>query len=137
MSFPYNIAQTAQYNRDTPTDDQRYQIVTVPAVLDPSGIEAEVCVVDGLAAHASNTITLGIEDGGATGTGTTDLDTPVGGTGGWTADTPVALTILAAAADLEADDWLNGHYDEAGTPGTTGGIAFGVNFVYGTPAGIA
>ena len=137
MSFPYNASVSSnQYNRDTPTADQRYQLVTVPSPVDVSSMECESHVVDGLAA-ATGEITLGVEDGGATGTGTTDLDTPVGGTGGWTADTPKAHTMSTTASDLDADDWVNVDYNEAGTPGSTGGIGFNVNFVYGVPGGIA
>jgi hypothetical protein len=41
------------------------------------------------------------------------------------------------ASDLDAGDWVNLHFDEGGTPGTTGGIAVNMNFVSGIPGGIA
>jgi len=144
MGFQYNEGQSAQIyigtgisgQAESPTADQRWNLVTVPHVTDPTGFECESYVGDGLAA-ATGEVTVGIEDGGATGTGTTDLDTPVGGTGGWTADTPKAHTILAAAADIDADDWVNFHYDETGTPAAYAGLGVNLNYVYGSPAGIA
>ena len=138
MSFPYNASISSnQYNRDTPAVDQRFQVVTVPQPVDVSSMEVESHVCDGLAAHATNIITMGVEDGGAAGTGTTDIDTPIGGTGGWTADTPATHTMLTTVSDIDADDWINLHYDEGGTPGTTTGIGVNINFAYGVPGGIA
>jgi hypothetical protein len=137
MSLGYNVITSAGYSAATPSADQRFNVVTIPQPVDVSGMEVESDVVDGLAAHATNIITLGVEDGGASGTGTTNIDTPIGGTGGFTADTPVAHTMSTSADDLDADDWVNFHFDEGGTPGTTGGVHVNINFVYGIPGGIA
>ena len=137
MSFGFNVYNTAGYSRATPSADQRFNVTTVPFPVDVSTMEVESSVVDGLGAHASNIITLGVEDGGSDGTGTTNIDTPVGGTGGWMADTPKAHTMSTTASDLDAGDWVNLHFDEGGTPGTTGGIAVNINFVSGVPGGIA
>lgn len=108
----------------------------MPQPIDVSAMEVESHVVDGLAGNASHHFSLGVEDGDATGTGTTDIDTAVGGSAGWTADTPKTHTMSTSAADLDADDWINLSYDETGTPGSTGGIGVNINFVYGVPGGI-
>ena len=137
MTLGYNVVNYAGYSAATPTADERFNAVTVRQPVDVSGMEVESDVVNGQAASASNTITLGVEDGGAAGTGTTNIDTPVGGTGGWTADTPKTHTMATSVSDLDADDWVNLHYDEAGTPASTGGIHVSLAWVTGIPGGIA
>lgn len=146
MVMPYNLTLVAAQifagtgtsgQTASPAADQRWPLVEVPHPVDVSAMEVDSYVGDGLSPAAADTVLLGVEDGGADGTGSTDIDTPAGGTEGWTADTPKAHVMSTAASDLDVDDWVNLSYDEGGTPAAFAGIGVAANFIFGIPGGIA
>ena len=80
MSFNYMNASNITFNDVSATlgaADERINIGRVTAPVDVSAIESVVGVTGGLSANGSNYLSLGPEDGGSTGTGTTDIGTAV------------------------------------------------------------
>ena len=131
----YNIMQvTGQFG--DPTADEHMNLARVPQGVDVSAMEVEFSVVGGLSADTGDIIKQNIDDGGATGTGTTNLATDVGDSDGWTNDTPQAATMSSTASDLDADDYLDWDYDETGTVAPKG-ITVMAAFVHGVPGAIA
>lgn len=138
MSLNYNNSQsenTLVYA--DPTADDNFNAWSPRHLLDVSAMETEAAIVGGLAAHASNQVALGLEDGGAAGTGTTDIATEIGGdTVVWTDNTPKTMVMSTSASDVDADDWVNVVYNESGTVAPAG-FSIHSSYVLGVPAGIA
>jgi hypothetical protein len=133
--LPYNSAMIpAIMAIHDPAGDRRMNLVEVPKPVDVSGMEVDSALAVALASGADE-VSQGVEDGAATGIGTTNLDTPAGDTAGWAANTPKAHAMSTSIADLDADDWINYHYDETGTIGDLF-PSIHVNFIFGVPGGI-
>lgn len=81
---------------------------------------AYATIVNDMAAGTANYFSLALRNGGSAGTATTAIAAAVGGTAGWTNNTPRVFTI--AAGDLAAGDIVQLDYDETGT-GTFTAIA--------------
>lgn len=118
-----------------PAGDEKFNIMTPRHSIDVSAMECDTSVIGGLSANTANEILMGLEDGGAAGTGTTDIATENGGSGGWTDVTPKSLTMSTSASDLDADDWVNLVYNEEGSVAPAG-ETWHMSFVYGVPGGI-
>ena len=112
-----NAIQSVSFQVPDTADDERMNIARVKRTVDVSAMSAMTSLADGsgLSASASNLAVVGLEDGGTTGTGTTDIDTPAGDSDGWTDITAKVHTMSTSASDLDADDYLNIHIDESGT----------------------
>lgn len=94
-------------------------------------IEGAYAVVDRtMAASGTEYFSVQLLNGGTAGTGTTAISDEVGGTAGWTANTPKAITVTSGSGDLTAGQWLVCKYAETGTiaPGV---IALSIEFVDG------
>lgn len=85
-------------------DDENYTIERFDVVADTT-----------VAADGTNYWQLSLENGGTAGTAQTVIGGTVGGTAGWTANTPKAGTITAGSGKLTAGQWLVANYDENGT----------------------
>lgn len=72
-----------------------------------------------LAAGTTNYFSVQLLNGGTAGTGTTAIASAIGGTVGWTANTPQEGTVTDGSGDLTEGQWLVAKYDETGsvTPG--------------------
>tara|TARA_R100000808_G_scaffold1038_4_gene4928 strand:+ start:6687 stop:7112 length:426 start_codon:yes stop_codon:yes gene_type:complete len=140
MSFNYMNASNITFNDVSATlgaADERINIGRVTAPVDVSAIESVVGVTGGLSANGSNYLSLGPEDGGSTGTGTTDIGTAVASSStDFTDVTPRAVTASTSASDLDADDYVNFHIDETGNVSAVTGIHIMMNYVTGVPGGI-
>lgn len=136
--FPYNAHNMVVNNVADPEGDLRYNLAEVNSQgVDISAMEVDSSSTATVASHASNTVTSSIEDGGAGGTGTTDLDTTVGGANtAWTALTPKAHTMSTSGSDLDVDDWINASYDENGTV-APGAVGMHANYCFGIPGSIS
>jgi hypothetical protein len=132
----YNIALPGGVGLNDPAADARAQSNKVPAAVDVSGMEAAFSIGAARASSTSDFLSLGIEDAGSTGTGSTDLHTAVGGSGDpWVANTVKAAEMSTSAANLDADDLVGVSWDENGTV-TPLTISALINYVYGIPGGI-
>jgi hypothetical protein len=92
----------------------------IAALKVPSGhvytVERASAVLDSdLAADADSVVNIGLENGGTAGTATTDICSEVGGTAGWTANTPKDMSITDGSGDLAENEYLNVVYNEGGT----------------------
>jgi hypothetical protein len=135
VSFNYMNEHSENMFIWAPTADEAWNHFSPRHDIDVSAIEAEGIVVGGVAAGA-NEATLNFNDGGATGTGTTNLATDLGDTEGFTDVTPEAFTMSTSASDINPDDWINGDYDETGTL-TPVAASMHLSFVFGVPGGVA
>lgn len=68
-------------------------------------------------ASTANYWELSLENGGTPGTAQTVIGGTVGGTAGWTANTPKTGTVTAGSGLLTEGQWLNANYAETGTVG--------------------
>lgn len=137
MSLAYNISLPGGVGLNDPAADARAQSNRVPVPVDVSGMEAAFSIGAARTSSGSDYLSIGIEDAGSTGAGTTDLHTAVGGTGvAWVANTIQAATMSTSASDLDADDVIGVSWDENGTV-TPLTISALISFVYGIPGGIA
>jgi len=133
MSFNYSNPWNVSMIMSDPTATQSYNLFKVPHAVDISqGIEGAFSIVDGEAANSSNNCSLDLDDGGATGNGTTSiLSAAVGSSTGWDDLTPKALA-GGTGSDLDANDYVNAVYTETGTV-TNGGLGVHLLGVYGVP----
>lgn len=65
------------------------------------------------AANGTVLFSVNLLNGGAAGTATTVISGTVGGTGGWSKNVPVTVSVTTPA--LAAGDWVTLNYDETGT----------------------
>jgi hypothetical protein len=131
-----NSIQSVSFQVPDTAGDERMNIARVKRTVDVSAMSAMTSLAGGLGASASALAVVGLEDGGTTGTGTTDIDTPAGDSDGWTDVTAKVHTMSTSASDLDADDYLNIHIDETGSiaPARWGSHA---SWVDGVPGGFA
>lgn len=99
----------------TPTTGKRIPLLKAPSD-NTWTIESAVAVPDTDLAAGTVAFALTLENGGASGTAQTAISDVVGGTAGWTANTPKTFTITAGAGDLTADQYLNAFFDASNTP---------------------
>jgi len=133
-----NAIQSVSFQIPDTAGDERMNIARVKRTVDVSAMSAMTSLADGsgLSASASNLAVVGLEDGGTTGTGTTDIDTPAGDSDGWTDITAKVHTMSTSASDLDADDYLNIHIDESGTIAPVRWSNY-ASWVDGVPGGFA
>jgi|TARA_Y100000296_G_C5175764_1_gene259957 hypothetical protein len=137
MSFNYNNAESAQVAILDPAGSLTSNLTMVRAPVDVSAMESEAAIANTVASSTSAHVTIGLQDAGSTGAGTTAIDATVGGSGiAWTANTVKAQTMSTSASDLDADDAVNVAYTE-GAALDPDSIWADVSFVYGIPGGIA
>lgn len=89
---------------------------------------AHAVVANDIAASASDYFSVALRNGGSDGSGTTPIAAAVGGTPGWTGNTPKAFTI--ANGHLSTGDVVELVYDENGTA-TFGVLLVQLDVVYG------
>lgn len=107
--------QVIPINITDPGADKRVPLLKVPTGHTYT-VEAATIVADTTTAAATdNYFSATLENGGTAGTAQTAISSACGGTEGWTANTPKAVTITAGAGDLTAGQYLNLAYDESGT----------------------
>jgi hypothetical protein len=136
VSFNYMNENSENIFIWAPTADEAWNHFSPRHDIDVSAIEAEGAVVGGVASHASNKAALNFNDGGAAGTGTTNLATDLGDSDGFTDVTPQSFTMSTSASDINPDDWINGDYDESGTL-TPVAVSMHLSYVFGVPGGVA
>lgn len=119
-----------------PTDnDQVFPLFRAPVACEIR--EAYVAMTDAVAAHGTNWVKLSLMNGGAAGTATTAISSVAGGTAGWSALLPVALTM--SRDRLAAGEVLVLKYDENGTvtPGVPMLVQLKIQMNKGQETGVA
>lgn len=98
-----------------PTADARVILFKVPSGHTYT-VESGVAAFSAAStADTANYIELSLENGGTAGTAQTLISGTAGGTAGWVAQTPQALTVTAGAGDLTEGQHLVLRYNETGT----------------------
>lgn len=113
-----------------PGADKNILMLRVPANETWTIEAAYAAAATTLAAGTVDTFAISLLNGGTVGTGTTAISDAVGGTAGWVAQTPKAITITEGSGDLTAGQYLVVKYDEAGSVAPVG-ISVIVEFVRG------
>ncbi|HNB50341.1 MAG TPA: hypothetical protein PK530_00280 [Anaerolineales bacterium] len=110
-----NRPLTITLNITDPGADKRIPLLRVPEKENYTIERFDVVPDTTTAASTANWWKLSLENGGTAGTAQTVIGGTVGGTAGWTANTPKTGTITAGSGRLTAGQWLNANYDENGT----------------------
>lgn len=80
-------------------------------------VEAAYLVPDTtIAGSTADYVSASLENGGTAGTAQEAVAPVIGGTPGWTANTPKAFTVASGSGDLAKGEYLNLFYDRTGTP---------------------
>lgn len=113
----------------------------VPILCAPSNdhitVEAAyVCADTSVSGSTVNYYSVNLLNGGTAGTGTTNIGSTVGGTAGWTANTPKTISITDGSGKLTDGQWLVANYAETGTV-APGRICVVVEYVRGVGASAA
>lgn len=134
MSLTYMNAQLVHtFWSGDPTASDKYNWIELQAPVDVSqGATLYRSDVGGRSASGSNYTQTGVEDGGASGAGTTQIFALPTGTDGETDLTPTSVSATSGASDTDAGDWWNADVVEAGT-NTIVGITLQGFLVYGIP----
>lgn len=91
-------------------------------------LNAKVMVTNAVNGSTANYFDLALLNGGSAGTATTEIGGTIGGTGGWSALTPVSFTI--SSGELASGDVVVLKYNEEGT-GTFVSMAVQLDYVLG------
>jgi hypothetical protein len=98
-----------------PTADAVIPVLKAPSDHDIT-IEAAYAVsVDGVAADATDIVSLNLVNAGTSGTATTSISGTAGGTAGWTANVAQSMAVTAGSGVLSAGQYLGLNYNEGGT----------------------
>ena len=133
-SFPYMNAQVVAGMNNIVANEE-WQLFSVPAVVDVSGMEFSLGIPVGAVLATSSYTTFLFTNAGSTGTASAQLLAGLensSGTGtAWTANTP-RDGAGTSITDLDADDWVAVEIAGAlSTPST--GWTYQVAYIYGKP----
>lgn len=109
-----------------PEADNNIPLLVCPQ--DLTIVSAKATVMDDVAANTANYFSLTLVDGGADGSGTSEISDAIGGTAGWTGLTPKSFTMVEDNNEhrLDSGDVVVLKYDEEGT-GTFTAMAVQLN----------
>ena len=130
MSFGGLIEHSLTFGPfEDPAADESWLVWRTPAALEIKRAYAVTTATTG--PSGTDYFSVQLQNGGTDGTGSAAVSATMGGTGGWTADTPVAATV--SEGTLATGEWLKVVYDEAGTV-APGDVTITVDYVLGTGA---
>ena len=130
MSFGGLTEQSLSFGPfEDATADESWLVWRAPAALEIKRAYAVTTATT--APSGTDYFSVQLQSGGTDGTGSAAASAAMGGTGGWTADTPVAATM--SEGTLAAREWLKVVYDEAGTV-APGDVTVTIDYVLGTGA---
>lgn len=119
-----------------PTGDENFHVLKAPGD-DSLTVEAAYVVsLDGVSSSTADYTEISLMNGGTSGTATTVISGTAGGTGGFTADSPVDLSVTDGSGKLDSGEYLVAKYAETGSP-TGGDYSIIVEYVHGVGASAA